>query len=161
MSVVGIDGFRTSLARQLRPQEGEIRIPRAQAIRLNAVGIGNHTYLTIWDQMKTEVVRYDHVADWDTTDPAVVALPVARDISGLGARSFAFGTCVEYRVTSFFVQDLVPSGLNCMPAGLPATSEGPELPTTVVGGREVLMGNPAGFIELCPGQVVPYYTPVP
>lgn len=163
MSVIGVDGYRTTLARPLQANESELRIPRSAAIQLNVIGVGNHTYLTIVDMVKTEVVRYDHVADWDTTDPAVVALPVTRDMAGLGRRAFAYGSCVEYRVTSFQLQDLIAgvsggAGIPCSAAAGPTNiSEDAELPTTIVGGRDLLLGNPAGFIEACPGKLVPYY----
>lgn len=163
MSVIGIDGYRASLARKLTAVDTEIQLRRQDAMKLNVIGLGNHTYLTIWDPVKTEVVRYDHVDDWDATDPAVVSVPVIRDMAGLGLRSFSYGTCVEFRVTSFHLEDLVAgmgggSG-DCSAAPLfPGTSTGVELPTTIVGGRDRLLGTPSGFLEQCPGKLVPYYS---
>lgn len=160
MSVIGIDGYRASLARKLAAVDTEIQLRRQDAMKLNVIGVGNHTYLTIWDPVKTEVVRYDHVSDWLASDPAVVSVPVIRDMAGLGLRSFSYGTCIEFRVTSFHLEDLVSkaTGVDCSPESAPDSSEGPELPTTIVGGREVLMGNPAGFVSLCDGRLVPYYS---
>lgn len=155
MSVIGVDGYRTSLARPLNAADTEIQLRRQDAIKLNVVGVGNWTYLTIWDPVKTEVVRYDHVQDWDATDPAVVGLAVQRDMAGLGLRSFAYGSCVEFRVTSFHLEDLMTG---CFEApSLPAASEDPALPTVVVGGRGMLLGEPAGYVEQCPGKFMPYY----
>lgn len=160
MSVIGIDGYRASLARQLTAADTDIQLRRQDAIKLNVIGVGNHTYLTIWDPVKTEVVRYDHVEDWDATDPAVVSVPVVRDMGGLGLRSFAYGTCIEFRVTSFHLEDLVAAAtsVDCAPEGMPESSESAELPTAMYGARDALLGNPDGFIALCEGRLVPYYS---
>lgn len=159
MAARHIDGYRASLAAPLRATDLEISLRRAEAIALNVIGVGNHTYLTISDRMKSEVVRYDHLADWDGTDAAVVALVVTRDVSGLGPRSFAVGACVEALLTSFLIRDIIAEALpSCDTVLTPPTTEQAELPTTLYGGRDALLGDPAGFVEWCPGKKVPFYS---
>ena len=161
MSVRSLDGYRTSLARVLRATDTAITLRRQDAIQLNTIGLGNHVYLTIQDRMKTEVVRYDHVSDWDASDPSTIDVPVTRDVAGLGLRSFAFGTCVDSQVTSFYVRDLVAeltNSISCNAMPPPETSEASALPTTMYGGRTALLGEPEGFLELCPGIKLPFYT---
>ena len=161
MSVIGVDGYRASLARKLTAVDTEIQLRRQDAMKLNVIGVGNHTYLTIWDPVKTEVVRYDHVSDWLASDPAVVSVPVIRDVAGLGLRAFSYGTCVEFRVTSFHLEDLVSeaTGIDCSAAlSAPGSSTDVELPTTIVGGRAHLLGEPSGYVETCPGKLIPYYS---
>lgn len=163
MSVRSLDNFQVNIARGLRQGDNEIALRRGDAILLNAVGVGNHIYLTLRDRVKSEVVRYDHVEDWDTTDPSVVMVPVTRNVSGTGARSFAFGTCLTGEVTSFYLRDLVAEmggggGVDCASVQPPPSSESAEIPTTMFGARSALLGQPAGFMEICPGRIVPYYS---
>lgn len=107
MSVKNLDNYRATIARGLRQTDVEVALRRGDAILLNVTGVGNHVYLTLRDRIKSEVVRYDHIADWDATDPTTVMVPVTRDVSGLGPRSFAFGTCIQGEVTSFYVDDKI------------------------------------------------------
>lgn len=43
----------------------------------------------------------------------------------------------------------------------PEDSTDPALPTTVVGGRTVLMGEPAGYLDAGGGRLIPYYDEAP
>lgn len=161
MALAILNGFRTSLRLRLIVSDSAISIPRADAIKLNALGIGNYTYLTIKDRTRSEVVRYDHAADWDSSDPAVVQVPVTRDADGMGPKNFAYGACVLWEVNGTYINDHIATyidGLIGGAAAAPPTSESPELPTTMVGGRGQILGEPAGYMEFG-GKSVPYYNP--
>jgi hypothetical protein len=157
MSIAILTGFRSTLRYRLVSSDTAISIPRADAIKLNAIGIGNYTYLTIKDRTRSEIVRYDHTADWDSADPAVVQVPVTRDAGGSGAQNFAYGACVLWEVNGLYINDYIREIL-AVPGEAPATSEGPALPTTMVGGRGQILGQPSGYLDL-DGKSVPYYNP--
>lgn len=107
MSVKNLDNYSVTIARGLRQTDNEIALRRGDAISLNVIGVGNHAYFTLRDRIKSEVVRYNHIADWDATDPTTVMVPVVRDVVGLGRRSFAYGTCLQGEITSLFVNDRI------------------------------------------------------
>lgn len=156
-----IDGFRSFLKAKLMASSSTISIPRADAIRLNNVGVGNHVYLTIKDRGISEIVRYDHQDNWTTADSAIVQLPVTRNARGLGAKNFPYGACVVSDVNSLYIEDLVrgqTSGFDCVATTNQAIhSEGCGMPTTIVGGRDAVLGNPAGMLEVCENKLIPYY----
>lgn len=151
-----LNGFRTSLRVRLVVSDTTIAIPRGDAIKLNAVGIGNYTYLTIRDRNRSEVVRYEHSADWDNADPAVVQLPVLRDADGMGPKNFAYGACVLWEVNGSYINDYIRERLDGGVATPPGTTETPALPTTMVGGRGQILGQPTGYLSIG-GKSVPYY----
>ena len=107
MATVVLDGFQTTLCAKAGASANSIALSRAAAIKLNAVGVGNRVYLTIKDRVNYELVQYDHVADWDASDPAVIQLPVVRDARGLGAKNFPYGACVASEVNSLYIVDYI------------------------------------------------------
>lgn len=159
MSVRALDGYSVNLAKSLRPGDAALALRRGDAIKLNAIGVGNHIYLTVTTQGRTEFVRYDHTHNWDATDPSIIEIPVTRDVAGIGPRGFPYGACVKAEVNSFYVRDLVEemSTIQCHTTAKPSTSENSALPTTMVGGRQSVLGTPAGYVELCGERMVPYY----
>lgn len=163
--VIVLDGYRATLRFKARATDGYLTITRAEAMRLNAVGIGNHVYLSVRDRVNYELVRYDHVSDWDASDPQTIQLPVTRNAAGLGAKNFAVGACITSEVNSLYIQDLIgdgPGGNICTPStgGVPS-SNSTELPTLIHGSRAALLGRPAGWLRPCPGRVIPYYDEAP
>ena len=155
-----LDGYRATLRYRAMASDGYLTITRAEAIKLNAVGVGNHVYLSVRDRVNYELVRYDHVADWDASDPATIQLPVLRNAAGLGAKNFSVGACITSEVNSLYIIDLVdgPDGSLCATSSAGASSTtGTELPTHIHGSRTALLGRPAGWLRPCPGRVIPYY----
>ena len=59
-----LDFYRTNLSRGLTPEKEVMFLPPNMVRKLDAVGIGNHTYLSITFGSYQEVVRYDHVEDF-------------------------------------------------------------------------------------------------
>lgn len=159
MSVRALDGYTVNLAKNMKPGDADMALRRGDAIKLNAIGVGNHVYLTVTTVGRTEIVRYDHVHDWDATDPSIVMLPVQRDVAGIGPRGFPYGACVKAEVNSFYVRDLVEemNTIGCANTDQPDSSEASALPTTMFGGRDALLGEPDGFVEVCGERLVPYY----
>lgn len=154
-----IDGYRAILKAKLVASAASITITRDDAIKLNPVGVGNYTYLTIRDRVNTEIVRYDHVEDWVASDPALIQLPVTRNMRGLGAKNFPYGACITSEVNSLYIDDLIASAQGCIsaPASAAAVTTDEALPTSMVGGRTSILGTPAGFFRQCDGKLVPYY----
>lgn len=107
MATVVIDGLQFTLRAKATASANTISVSRASAIRLNDVGVGNRVYLAIKDRMNYELVQYDHSADWDSSDSAIVALPVVRDARGFGAKNFPYGACVVSEVNSLYIEDYI------------------------------------------------------
>ena len=59
-----LDFYRTHLSRVLTPEKEVMFLPPNMVRKLDAVGVGNHTYLSITFGSFQEVVRYDHVEDF-------------------------------------------------------------------------------------------------
>lgn len=90
-----IDFLNLELQRPLPSGQDFIELSAVDAKRLNAVGQGNHIYLTISYPRanRHEVVKYVHGDDWKSQG-GLVKVPVERGI--LGQRlSFATTSCVK------------------------------------------------------------------
>ena len=72
-----------SLKKPLRTVDTSITVPTAQALQLNKIGIGNHTYFELWYNGNTEVVRYDHTATIPS-GPQLTTVAILRDVEGTG-----------------------------------------------------------------------------
>lgn len=156
-----VDGFISHLKAKASVSDTLLLIPRADAIALNTVGVGNHIYLTLRDRNRYELVRYDHTENWSMSDPTNVMLPVTRDARGLGAKSFPYGACLKAEINSLYIAEMMHAMSvlqSCNSREVPApTSTSCTIPTSVIGGTTSLMGKPKGMLEFCPGKLIPYY----
>lgn len=161
--VTMLDGFRAHLKAKLNASDSYITLTRSDAMKLNAVGLDNHVYLTVRDRVNSEIVKYTHADNWTTADESVVQVPVERNVRGLGAKNFPYGTCVTSEVNSLYISDLVSSlspevKVPCEASGDSVLETSScAIPTTVVGNTTAVMGKPAGYIEFCENKLVPYY----
>ena len=91
-----LDFYRTHLSRGLTPEKEVIFMPPNMVRKLDAVGVGNHTYLSITFGSFQEVVRYDHVKKNQ--------INVIRDVRSSGRKTFPCGACVSFE---WFAESLV------------------------------------------------------
>lgn len=98
-----MDFLRTNLVRGLRPEQEVIFLPPSVVRKLDKVGVGNHTYLSITFGSFQEVVRYDHTEDFKQKHKKN-QIPVIRDVRSTGRKTFPCGACVTFE---WFAESLV------------------------------------------------------
>lgn len=110
-----LDFYTTRLARGLTPEREVIFLPPATIRKLDKVGIGNHTYLSVRFGAFQEVVRYDHVENFkDKHKKNQIA--IIRDVRGTGRKTFPCGACVTYE---WFAESLKEYHAQEVPIELP------------------------------------------
>nr|DAU63240.1 MAG TPA: hypothetical protein [Caudoviricetes sp.] len=89
-----VDYLHMTLARPMQAEHDYMLVYAPDAKQLNAVGAGNHLYLTMHYPRSDifEVVRYDHGEDF-TNQAGVVQVAVQRAMLGV-RRSFPSAVCV-------------------------------------------------------------------
>lgn len=90
-----VDFLNFSSPRAIKAEQDYIELPSHEARKLNAVGQGNHVYLTIAFPRadRHEVVKYAHGQDWQPQG-GLVKVPVSRGV--LGKRlSFPQNVCIK------------------------------------------------------------------
>ena len=90
-----LDFYKTRLARGLTPEQLTVTLPAEAVKKLDAVGIGNHTYISISFGAFQEVVRYDHTEDY-LTKANKTQISVVRDVRNSGRKTFPCGACVSF-----------------------------------------------------------------
>lgn len=89
-----VDNLQLTLLKNLRSGDSNMTVHSSDAVKLNAVGIGNHIYLTIKYGETYEIVKYNHNEDI-TAVSRPVHVPIIRDALAKGAKSFPRQTCVR------------------------------------------------------------------
>lgn len=90
-----MDFYRTNITHGLTPEREFIRLPPHMVRKLDKVGIGNHTYLSINFGNFQEIVRYDHVEDFKQKHKKN-QISITRDVRGTGRKTFPCGACVTF-----------------------------------------------------------------
>lgn len=98
-----LDFYRTHLSRGLTPEKEVMFLPPNMVRKLDAVGVGNHTYLSITFGSFQEVVRYDHVEDFKQKHKKN-QINIIRDVRSSGRKTFPCGACVTFE---WFAESLV------------------------------------------------------
>lgn len=101
-----VDNIELRLLHHLRSGDVYMVVSRADARKLNAVGEGNHIYLSLKYGRSYEIVKYEHHEDI----PAIgkpARVQIIRDALGTGAKSFPRGTCVVADLNSIQLRELV------------------------------------------------------
>lgn len=106
MALTPMEDYRVHVRAPVRANDTYVVLSAPDAQKLNAVGSGNHTYLTLTSPLGSEVIRYDHSSDWGT-GAARVQVPVARDQSGRGAMNFPAYSCLLHTVSAPFLADFI------------------------------------------------------
>ena len=105
-----VENVVVRLVKPLKSTDTGITINRKDAVKLNTVGIGNHTYLTLkmygTDDV-VETVKYSHTTDIPTTGAATVDVAVTRDVTNTGRRSFPVHTCAETKLTKVMLLEII------------------------------------------------------
>lgn len=105
-----VENVVVRLAKPLKSTDTGITINRKDAVKLNTVGIGNHTYLTLklygTDDV-VETVKYTHTTDILTTGAVTVDVVVTRDVANTGRRNFPVHTCAETKLTKVMLLEII------------------------------------------------------
>jgi hypothetical protein len=89
-----IDNLSIKLTKGVRSSDATLTVSPIDAVKLNAMPVGSHIYLTLEQGSLSEVVKYTHLANHTASSGAVV-LAVQRDVNGTGAKNFAVPICAR------------------------------------------------------------------
>ena len=141
-------GFSTSLTAILEADDTSIPLKDPREA-LNRLAQNEWTTLLIQDTVGYEVVKLiNHQG----------ALAIERGKSGTVARRFPKGACVSFAPSDELIKAMV-CDTDCCENGVataPVSLDVEQLPTTITGGLNSLLGEPVGFM-LVNGKKVPYY----
>ena len=148
-------GFSTSLTAILEADDTSIPLKDPREA-LNRLAQNEWTTLLIQDTVGYEVVKLiNHQGE----------LAIERGKSGTVARRFPKGACVSFVPSDELIKAMV-CDTDCCGNGVdssygaatpaPVSLEVEQLPTTITGGLNSLLGEPVGFM-LVNGKKVPYY----
>jgi hypothetical protein len=110
MPVNYITSLSIKALKPIKPADNTITVSRSDAAKLNAVGVGNYTDLTlrlIGQNDVSEVVRYNHTQDITGTGTSMVDVIVMRDVHNTGRRSFSVFTCARAELSQQDILDIV------------------------------------------------------
>ena len=148
-------GFSTSLTAILEADDTSIPL-KDPSFALNRLAHDEWTTLLIQDTVGYEVVKLiNHQG----------SLAITRGLSGTTPRRFPKGACVSFVPSDELIKAMV-CGTDCCENGsddtfgkqadAPVSLDVEQLPTTITGGLNSLLGEPVGFM-LVNGKKVPYY----
>lgn len=148
-------GFSTSLTAILEADDTSIPL-KDPSFALNRLAHDEWTTLLIQDTVGYEVVKLiNHQG----------SLAITRGLSGTTPRRFPIGACVSFTPSDELIKAMVCDADCCengvdstygTSASAPVSLDVEQLPTTITGGLNSLLGEPVGFM-LVNGKKVPYY----
>ena len=98
-----IDHFSTALRNYVSPGETELEIPFSVAKRLNALEVGDHTYLSLVGRNgRSEIVKYTHTAELRNG-----IITVERDAGHTGDINHPAGTCITIDMNTVLLHGYV------------------------------------------------------
>ncbi len=93
--LVPLDFYKTQIRSSVLPESTMLALDTEARKKLDKIGIGNYTYLTLMHGRFREVVKYNHVENFqDAFYKGVIS--VERDIQGTGRKTFPVGSCMAY-----------------------------------------------------------------
>lgn len=98
-----IDHFSTASQNYVSPSQTEIEIPFRVAQKLNALEVGDHTYISLVGRNgRAEITKYTHTAPIKSG-----VITVERDVGKTGAMNFPAGTCVTIDINTVALTEYV------------------------------------------------------
>jgi hypothetical protein len=88
-----LDGLTINIKAALAPADDQVLISSTDALKLNAMAVGDHTYFALSDGRGTEVVKYTHNAAI-VTPPGTVNIPVDRAQCASVRRAWPIKACM-------------------------------------------------------------------
>lgn len=87
------DGLSFVLRAAVAPADGQVLISSTDALKLNSMGLGDHTYLSVSDGRGSEVFKYTHNAAI-VTGPGTTLITVDRAQMGTVRRAWPAKACL-------------------------------------------------------------------
>jgi len=87
-----LDGLNIQLRAAVAPADDQLLIGSTDALKLNTMGVGDHTYFAITDGRGTEVFKYTHNAPI-VTNPGTTYILVDRAQAGTVRRAWPNKAC--------------------------------------------------------------------
>lgn len=154
MAAKTMSGYSGKLTAVLESTDRVLPINNASDILARLTDDGDFTTVLIQDTVGYEVVKVINHRG---------SLAIDRGLSGTKAKRFPVGSCVMFAVTDEFLKATVCE-TDCCENGVAQTDEvtSPlakrveDLPQFIIGGANVLLGRPSGFM-LINGKKLPYF----
>lgn len=89
-----LDGLNLVARAAIAPADNQILVSSGDALKLNAMAVGDHTYFSITDGRGTEVFKYTHAAAL-VTPPGTINIPVDRGQAGTVRRAWPIKSCLH------------------------------------------------------------------
>jgi len=87
-----LDGINLVAQAAVAPADNDILVSSTDALKLNTMAIGDHTYFTVSDGRGIEVVKYTHAAAI-VAPPGTIRIPVDRAQAGTVRRAWPIKAC--------------------------------------------------------------------
>ncbi|MDC9589827.1 hypothetical protein PSI23_11085 [Xenorhabdus sp. XENO-10] len=97
--------FSGTLDQYITASENTLNIANGHTRDLDAVGVGNHTYLILKGPGRAEVVKYHHTTNYDEK-PYPDTIAVERGIEG-GRMPYCAGDCITFVWTETGILELL------------------------------------------------------
>ena len=89
-----LDGLNIVARAAIAPADNQILVSSVDALKLNALAVGDHIYLSVSDGRGTEVFKYTHAAPI-VAPPGTVNIPVDRAQAGTTRRAWSIKSCLH------------------------------------------------------------------
>ena len=101
-----LDNIRLMTATSVKASDDTLKIYPSYVTTLNAMAIGDHTYLTLRQGSIYEVVKYTHAAPIVVSnDQGIIA--VVRNQNGDGRKNFAGPVCITFEWNKQALDDYI------------------------------------------------------
>lgn len=89
-----LDGLNIVARAAIAPADNQILVSSVDALKLNALAVGDHIYISVSDGRGTEVFKYTHAAPI-VAPPGTVNIPVDRAQAGTTRRAWPIKSCLH------------------------------------------------------------------
>lgn len=101
-----LDGLNLVARAAIAPADNQILVSSGDALKLNAMAVGDHTYFSITDGRGTEVFKYTHVAAL-VTPPGTINIPVDRAQAGTVRRAWPIKSCLAPSLAEAVLREFI------------------------------------------------------
>ena len=101
-----LDGLTISAKALIAPADNQVLIASGDALKLNAMAVGDHTYLAITDGRGMELFKYTHAAAI-VAPPGTVNIPVDRAQCGTVRRAWPIKACLQPSLAECVLREFI------------------------------------------------------
>lgn len=101
-----LDGLQFTAMAQIAPGDNDVLLNAADALKLNAMAVGDHTYFAVRDGRGVEVLRYNHTSTV-VAHPGTVRIPVDRAQCDTVRRGWSVKSCLYPSLAECVLRELI------------------------------------------------------